>query len=47
MSEQFKVIKRKSIGLGQNGPDFTRITDFQGPLPVKPLSLREYGAQHL
>lgn len=44
MSEQFKQIKRKSIGMGQNGPDFTRITDFQGPSTREnPLILRDYG----
>jgi len=44
MSEQVQTIIRKSIGMGQNGPDFTRITDFTGPFTRdNPLILHDYG----
>lgn len=44
MTEPIKVIKRKSIGMGQNGPAFDKIADFQGPFTREnPLILADYG----
>lgn len=44
MNAPFQTIVRKSIGMGQNGPDFDKIADFQDPRTrVNPLILADYG----
>ncbi|MGI6334656.1 MAG: C-glycoside deglycosidase beta subunit domain-containing protein [Saccharofermentanales bacterium] len=44
MDVPFKTIIRKSIGMGQNDPDFDKIADFQGPRTrFNPLILADYG----
>ena len=44
MHTPFKTITRKSIGMGQNGPDFDKIADFHGPMTrFNPMILDDYG----